>query len=445
MAAIVFVEEAEGPQKTTRLTGLPRETPMTGRRLITAIFVVVALFIVAGVLLVWKPQIDPIEPAKASAFNSELVTKGFELAAIGNCAVCHTGHGGKVYAGSRALATPFGTIYSSNITPDAETGIGRWSEEAFRRALRDGVDREGGHLYPAFPYDHFTHLTDGDIHALYAFIMTRTPVRSVPPENKLAFPFNVRPLLAGWKLLFLNRGPRNADAAQSAEWNRGAYLAEGAGHCGACHTPRNSLGAEQRAHAYAGGVSESWDASALDAGSRAPVAWTADQLTTFLASGWQAQHGASAGPMAPVTENLSDVPIKDIRAIAIYIASLSIGRPAAPPASQTGDNSSAIAAIYVGACGVCHDRPAGAASEGLPLSRSSSLREARPRNALNVILHGIARRSGESGPFMPAFDGMLTDAQIADLAAYIRDRFAGSPAWSNISDDISKIRKGNPS
>ena len=354
---------------------------MTSRRLITSIFVIVAIVIVAGAL-VWKRQIGPIEPAKASALDSELVRKGAELAAIGNCTVCHTVPGGKAYAGSRAVPTPFGTIYSTNITPDAETGIGRWSEEAFRRALREGVDRQGHHLYPAFPYDHFTHLTDDDIRALYAFVMTRTPVRSVPPENKLAFPFNFRPLLAGWKLLFLNRGPREKDMGQSAEWNRGAYLAEGPGHCGACHTPRNSLGAEEKAHPFAGGVSEGWDAPALDAGSPAPVVWTADQLTSFLASGWQAQHGASAGPMADVTEKLADVPEKDIRAIAVYIASWSKGRSAAPPPSRTADNSSTVATIYAGACGVCHDRPAGAASQGLPLSLSSSLREARPRNAL---------------------------------------------------------------
>jgi mono/diheme cytochrome c family protein len=418
---------------------------MTGRRLITAIFVIVAVVVVAGALLVWKPQIEPIEPLKASAVNAELVGKGAVLAAIGDCAVCHTEPGGKAYAGSRALPTPFGTIYSSNITPDAETGIGRWSEEAFRRALSEGVDREGRHLYPAFPYDHFTHLTDEDIRSLYTFVMTRDPVRNMSPENKLAFPFNIRPLLAGWKLLYLNRGPREADMGQNAEWNRGSYLAEGVGHCGACHTPRNSLGAEKRAHDYAGGVSEGWDAPALDAGSLAPIAWTADQLTTFLGSGWQAQHGASAGPMTPVTENLAGVPENDIHAIAVYIESLSKGRPTAPSPSPTVDTSSAVTTIYVGACGVCHDRPAGTASLGLPLSLSSSLREARPRNALNVIMHGIARRPGEVGPFMPAFDGMLTDAQIADLAAYVRDRFAGAPAWSNIGDDINKIRKGDPS
>ena len=275
--------------------------------------------------------------------------------------------------------------------------------------------------------------------------MTRDPVRSRPPENKLPFPFNIRALLAGWKLLFLERGPRDGDAAQSAEWNRGAHLAEGIAHCGACHTPRNSLGAEQKTRAYAGGESEGWDAPALDSGSPAPVAWTADQLFAYLSTGWQVQHGASAGPMTPVTENLAGVPEKDVRAIAIYIASLSKDRPAAPSPSRTGDATSAAATIYAGACGACHERPAAAASQGLPLSLSSSLRAARPRNTLNIILHGIVRRPGEPGPFMPAFDGTLTDAQIADLAAYIRNRFTEAPAWSNIGDEISKIRKGDPS
>jgi mono/diheme cytochrome c family protein len=419
---------------------------MIGRRVITTIIVVVAMIAVVGALLVWKPQIDPIETPKTTAFNSTLVIKGAQLAAIGNCAVCHTTPGGKAYAGSRALPTPFGTIYSSNITPEAETGIGNWSEEAFRRALRDGVDRKGRHLYPAFPYDHFTHLSDDDINALYAFIITRDPVHSESPANKLRFPFNIRPLLAGWKLLFLERGPRNGDTAQSAEWNRGAYLAESAAHCAACHTPRNFLGAERKSRAYAGGDSEGWDAPALNSSSPAPVAWTADQLFDYLRTGWQARHGAAVGPMASVTENLAGVPEKDDRAIAVYIASLSEGRQdTLPPPPRSSGATSAAATIYIGACSVCHDKPAGDASQGLPLSLSSSLREARPRNAINTILRGIARRPGEPGPFMPAFDGMLTDGQIADLTAYIRSRFTNEPAWGNISDEIGKIRKGDPS
>lgn len=418
---------------------------MTLGKIVSAILVIVVVCIVVGALLVWKPQIDPVETENASAFNSGLVAKGAELAAIGNCADCHTAPGGKSYAGSRALPTPFGTIYTSNITPDSETGIGNWSEEAFRRALRDGVDREGRHLYPAFPYDHFTHLTDDDIHALYAFIITRESVRSVPPTNKLSFPYNIRSLLSGWKLLFLQRGPRNDDGTNSAEWNRGLYLVESAAHCGACHTPRNFMGAEIKSRAFAGGVIEGWDAPALNSSSPAPRVWTADQLFTYLRTGWQAQHGGAAGPMASVSENLSAVPEADIRAIAAYIASLSSRRQGKPQPSQRADATSTAAAIYAGACSVCHDKPACSASQGLPLLLSSSLQEARPRNTINIILRGIARQPGEPGPFMPAFDGMLSDNQIAELAAYVRDRFTNESPWSNVGAEIDKIRKGDSS
>jgi mono/diheme cytochrome c family protein len=418
---------------------------MTVRIIVSAILIIVIVCVFVGALLIWKPQFDPVETPKSSAFNSELVAKGAELAAIGNCATCHTTPGGESYAGSRALPTPFGIIYSSNITPDSETGIGNWSVEAFRRALRDGVDRKGRHLYPAFPYDHFTHLTDDDIHALYAFIMTREPARSTPPANKLPFPYNVRSLLAGWKLLFLQGGPRNDDMTKSALWNRGRYLVESAAHCGACHTPRNFMGAEIKSRAFGGGVSEGWDAPSLNSSSPAPEVWTADQLFTYLRTGWQAQHGGAAGPMASVTENLFGVPENDLRAIASYIASLSNGRHDKPLPSQQADATSTPAVIYAGACGVCHDKPAGSASQGLPLLLSSSLREARPRNTINIVLRGIARRSGEPGPFMPAFDAMLSDSQIAELVAYARNRFTNEAPWSNIGDEIDEIRKGNPS
>jgi mono/diheme cytochrome c family protein len=411
-----------------------------------ASFVAIVAIIVIGLgaLIVWQPEMARVEP-KSLVFDRASAAKGADLAALGYCAVCHTAPGGKPYAGSRALPTPFGVIYSSNITPDSETGIGRWSKEAFSRALRDGISREGYHLYPAFPFDHFTHLTDDDIGALYAFMMTREPVNSRPPDNKLPFPFNLRPLLAGWKLLFLSRGPREASSTQNAEFNRGAYLAESVAHCGACHTPRNALGAEKKSNDYDGGESEGWNAPALNASSRAPTAWTPDQLFTYLKTGWQAQHGAAAGPMAPVTESMARVPDNDIRAIAIYIASLSKDRAIAPPKPGTAPQASSAAAIYAGACGICHDGPAGTASQGLPLSVSTSLREAEPRNVLNVISHGIARRPDSSGPYMPAFDGILTDAQIGDLAAYIRSRFSDAPAWPNIGETLGKIRKGDPS
>ena len=419
---------------------------MTRRNLVSSIFAIVAVIAGVGVFLLRKPQIDPIEAPRATTFNLDLVARGAEIAAIGNCVVCHTKQNGAAYAGSRALPTPFGTIYSSNITPDQETGIGRWSEEAFRRALRDGIDRDGRRLYPAFPYDHFTHLTNDDIHALYAFMMTRDPIRAVIPENNLSFPFNIRPLLAGWNLLFLRRGPRNEDTSQSTEWNRGRYLADAAAHCGACHTPRNFLGAEKKSQAYGGSTVEGWIAPALNSSSPAPVAWTADRLFEYLRTGWEARHGGAAGPMAPVTENLADAPEGDIRAIAVYIASLSKGRENNPaPLRESSQGTSAGATIYAGACGVCHDKPAGIASQSLPLTLSSALREPQPRNTINVILQGIAHRAGEPGPFMPAFGDTLSDNQIADVTAYLRSRFTDQPAWNNIGGDIEKIRKGNAS
>ena len=419
---------------------------MFPRVIASALIVIVAIIVIGGVFFIRKPQIDAIQTPKAIAFDAKLVKHGAQIAAIGNCIVCHTTRGRAAYAGARALATPFGTIYSSNITPHPETGIGRWSEQAFRRALREGVDRNGRYLYPAFPYDHFTRLTDEDIQALYAYMMTREPVEATVPPNTLAFPFNIRPKLAGWNLLFLRQGPRPQDTSQSAEWNRGAYLAESAAHCGACHTSRNGLGAEKTSQVYDGSIIEGWVAPALNSNSPAPVAWTADQLFDYLRMGWQAQHGGAAGPMASVTENLADTPEQDIRAIARYIASLSKGRGnhLAQPYEPNRETSGA-ATIYAGACAVCHDKPPATASQSLPLTLSSALREAQPRNTINIILHGIAPRPGEPGPFMPAFIDTLSDNQIVEVVTYLRSRFTDQPAWNDIGNDVEKIRKGDAS
>src|ERR1700757_304886 len=179
--------------------------------------IVIAIVIVGGAAaaLAWRPAIDPVRRPAVGNFDAALVKRGGELAAIGNCATCHTVPGGRAFAGGLAVPTPFGTIYSTNITPDERTGIGSWSEEAFRRALWEGVDRAGRHLYPAFPYDHFTLLDERDVRALYAFLMTRAPVTATAPANQLPFPLNVRPLLAGWKLLFLRTGRYQPDPNQS--------------------------------------------------------------------------------------------------------------------------------------------------------------------------------------------------------------------------------------
>jgi mono/diheme cytochrome c family protein len=186
-----------------------------------------------------EPSLPAIDPPSRNDFDAKLVASGEQLAAIGNCAVCHTAPAGEVNSGARPLETPFGKLYSTNITPDPYTGIGRWSFEAFARAMRRGVHRDGQHLYPAFPYDHFQLVSNEDMRALYAFVMTRAPVRREAPPNELAFPFGYRPLIAGWKLLYFRSIPK-ADAALGPEAQRRFYLVEGLGHCGACHTPQNA-------------------------------------------------------------------------------------------------------------------------------------------------------------------------------------------------------------
>ena len=234
------------------------------RRILLGAIAVIVLLVLGGSALIWRPAIVPIAASERPSVDAQTYRRGAELAAIGDCRVCHVGDSGKPYAGGRSIPTPFGTIFASNITPDMGTGIGGWSEAAFQRAMREGVDREGRQLYPAFPYDHFTKTTNDDIHAFYAFLMSQPPVRNAIPANELTFPLNFRPMIAGWKIMFFRDALLQKDDSKSEEWNRGRYLVEGLGHCGSCHTPRNILGAEKQSSAYAGGVAEGWDAPPLN-------------------------------------------------------------------------------------------------------------------------------------------------------------------------------------
>ena len=287
--------------------------------------VVVVLVLVAGATA-WAIRYSAIDPVSDHpGYDAATIAHGAQLAALGDCSTCHSAAGEPAYSGGRPVPTPFGTVYSTNITPDPDTGIGKWSEAAFRRAMREGIDREGHHLYPAFPYNHFTKATDGDIKAVYAFLMTLPPVRAERHANRLPFPFNIRPLLAGWNLLFLDRGPYRSNPSQSDAWNRGAYLAEGLGHCGSCHTPKNAFGAETDKR-FAGARAEGWIAPPLNDTSPAPVGWTAEMVATYLRAGHQHLHGKALGPMSEVTENLARLPQADIDALGIYIASVHAGR-----------------------------------------------------------------------------------------------------------------------
>lgn len=391
-----------------------------------------------------------------ASFDAAQVAKGARLAAIGNCATCHTREGGKPFAGGLALATPFGTIYSTNITPDAETGIGRWTRDDFLRAMREGIDRSGRHLYPAFPYDHFTRVTDADIAALYAFIMTRDPERAEVPANQLKFPARFRPLMTAWNALYFKPGVYQPDPSRGAEWNRGAYLVEGLGHCGACHTPRNALGAEEKGSELGGGDSEGWYAYSLREDSPAPVPWTPDQLFAYLRTGHEAQHGIAAGPMAAVDHNLADAAQEDVRAIAVYVASrirpqaVNGGSPASarpPPADAQGGATGAVGSaeggsVFAGACASCHgEDPTAAGRHLVPLGLATSIHAPDPRNAIHVTLEGLRPQPGEPGAMMPGFASVLTDRQAAALLTYLRARFTDKPAWSGVPEQVREIRQ----
>jgi mono/diheme cytochrome c family protein len=434
-----------------KLSGRMRKSRIIGG-VIAALFVggAVAVFAIA-----WRPAIAAIDPPAPQSFDTALVKRGRYLAAIGNCNDCHTVRGGKSFAGGLPVPTPFGTIFSSNITPDAETGIGRWSEAAFRRAMRSGVNRGGQHLYPTFPYDHFTNVTDADDQALYAYLMTRPPVRASARENELSFPLDQRFVIAGWKLLFLRHGAYQPDSTQSAEWNRGAYLVEGLAHCGSCHTPRNALGAERASAQFAGGDVDNWHAYAINAQSPAPVPWDADALFAYLRDGWHPEHGVARGPMAQVVSNLSSVPQDDIRAIATYMAGV-FGTPTpdrkrqgeavlaqvrSPAVMQASRANPAGAAIYAAACATCHETDRSPPYGGVNLALSTAIAGPDPRNVANIVLSGVRPVEGERSPIMPGFAASMNDGQISALLNYLRARFSSQPGWTGVEKTVEDARR----
>ncbi len=404
--------------------------------------------------IVYEPAFPEIARPSPSSFDRGLLAKGEQLATVGDCIVCHTAPNGAPFAGARALPTPFGTLFSNNITPDEKTGIGAWSFAAFSRAMRQGVGRDGSHLYPALPYEHFTHVGEDDLKAIYAFLMTRQPVSQQAPENKLLPGLGFRPLLAGWKLLFLRQSEFQPQANESAEWNRGKYLVDGLAHCGGCHTPRNLAGGEKRGREFAGGVAEGWNAPALDETNPSAAVWNADSLFAYLKTGSDREHSAAGGPMGPVAEGLSRLNDADVKAIAVYIDSRMHpsreGAPAAVAADAAIDNrSTAVAAhpdadlLFEGACSGCHAPRAPMNINGRPLlSSTSDLRADDPRNAVQTLLQGIAS-SGEKGAYMPSFSSTMTDRQLADVLAYARARFTDRPAWPDLEAIVGDIRKEN--
>ena len=409
------------------------------------------------------PGPAPIAPVASMApggvdgatWSAATLERGRQVALAGDCAVCHTAPGGATNAGGLALDTPFGTIYTTNLTPDPETGIGTWSYPAFARAMREGISRDGSHLYPAFPYTAFAKLSEPDLLALYAYLMSQPPVKHVPPKTKLPFPLDQRRLVAGWNGLYHDARAFAPDPARSVMWNRGKYLVDGAGHCGACHTPRNALGAEKGGLAYlSGGEAEGWVAPPLVASPPSPVPWTEGALFDYLRTGFSAEHGVAAGPMAPVVAGLAALPESDVRAIAHYLASLSPpidAAVAADAAARHARGAETVATLglengrraFDAACAVCHAESGGVGHFGVrPLmGLNTSVSQATADNLLRVLHHGIDQPATDGLGYMPGFGDAFDDRQMAELAAYIRARYApGQPAWRNLAEASARIR-----
>jgi mono/diheme cytochrome c family protein len=428
---------------------------MTLKRSLTWVLALVVVGIVGLFALAHRAEIAPVEPPAAAAFSPELIARGEILATAGNCESCHTARDGQHFAGGLGIGTPFGTIYTSNITPDPASGIGRWSEAAFARALHEGVARDGSHLYPAFPFDHFTRVTDDDVQALYAYLMTRAPVNLVPPGNTVPFPVNIRALQWGWKLLFFHPGVYQRDPARSEAWNRGAYLSAGLAHCAACHSPRNALGASETGpRAYAGGTVDGWVAPALTAANTAPLPWTEEELYGFLRNGGTALHGVAAASMSEVIHfGLAKLPDADVKAIATYFSDMNgsatraetVGAVLAKAMSASSvdeaEESDPGASLYIAACASCHYNGGPAPLIARPeLALNSALSGTEPTNLVQVMLHGIGLKDGAPGLFMPPF-AHLSDAEIASLVAYLRRTRTDRPAWTDLEGKVAAIRK----
>lgn len=427
------------------------------KRILLGIILIGIVGLVGG--LAWAmryPALDPIQPMDASGtFDSQLVAQGRELAGFGDCSVCHTNpRTGQEFAGGLPLETPFGTLYSTNITSHPTTGIGAWSEQAFSRAMREGVGIDGEYLYPAFPYDHFTKITEEDMHALYAYMMSVEPIEYTPPDNELRFPFNIRLSLAGWNLLFLRQGVFEPDPSQSDEWNRGAYLVEGLGHCGSCHTPRNLMGAEIASRAFGGAIVEGWYAPALNEDSLAAVPWTQVSLVNYLLDGWDKDHGVSAGPMTPVVNHLYDRSEDDGFAIAAYVESLNPIKPSEAvtaeilafanerewdpaniPTFADPDLQAGVEA-FEDVCANCHK----AGGSTVPLGLTSTMRAPDPRNVIHIFFDGVRPPLGARDHSMPSFGASLTDEDFINVLKFVRAQFTNMPAWEHIEELVAEKR-----
>ena len=411
------------------------------------LLMIAALLLLPLLLVLWQLTSNPDAQttSKPPEIDAALIQRGAYLARAGNCLACHTQRGGDAYAGGRTIATPFGDIYTSNITPDKATGIGDWTADDFWRALHNGRSKDGSFLYPAFPYPNYTRVTREDSDALYVFLRTLPAIRQANKAPDLRFPYNQRILLALWRTLYFKPGSFVADATQTAEWNRGAYLVQGLGHCSACHTSRNALGGTVADHDLGGALIPmlNWHASSLTSNADTGLgAWDAKDIATLLKTGVSAQ-GAVFGPMAEVvSKSLQHLSDDDIRAMAIYLKTIPDTRPVKQPVpySTTHENEVTLRAgakLYEKHCADCHGAHGKGKAPAYPsLAGKVTLTSASPVNPIRIVLNGgfPPSTAGNPRPYgMPPFGYMMTNEEVAAVVSYIRTQ------WGNQGSLVSPL------
>ena len=419
-----------------------------GARAVAALLILVAG--VAGVRWLAQPPAPRSSPLPAVVSSAAQIERGAYLARIGDCAACHTERGGAAYAGGRAIPTPFGTFYSPNITPHADSGLGRWSNDDFWQAMHQGRSRDGSPLYPVFPYTNYTRVTRADSDAIFAYLQSLPAVASPRREHALKFPYGFRPLLAGWRLLFFTPGEFQPQPQNTAEWNRGAYLVEGLGHCSACHESRNALGAMRNSEHPAGGLVLNWYAPSLLSGAEAGVSqWPQEDIVALLHTGVSPQ-ASTLGPMAEVVyESLQHLTPEDVNAMAVYLQALPDRAPAPSrqrnPLRKPGVVQQRGAQVYGEHCASCH----GDDGEGRPpaapaLAGNRALTMQSTVNPARIVLFGgyAPGTAGNPQPYgMPPFVQTLSDEDIAAVLSYTRAAW-GNDAGPVTAAEVRRYRAG---
>jgi mono/diheme cytochrome c family protein len=381
--------------------------------------------------------------AYAQDNNRDAIARGEYLARAGDCTACHTAPEGRLFAGGRAMPTPFGTLYTSNITPDPETGIGKWTADDFYKTMHGGRFPDGGLIYPAMPFASYTKVTRADSDAIFAYLRSIPPVNQKNRPHDLRFPYDNRQLILGWRTLFFSEGEFKPDPSKSAEYNRGAYLVEGLGHCGMCHSPINALGGTSQSDAFKGGLipMQNWYAPSLTSSREAGLGdWSIKDITDLLQTG-VSNRGVVYGPMAEVVHNsLQYLNDDDIRAMAVYLKGISEPSPPPPsssalPTTETSLLISLGRTVYDKNCANCHGKQGeGKPPHWPPLANNQSIEMQSAVNPIRMVLNGgyPPGTAGNPKPYgMPPFAGLLSDNEVAAVVSFIRT------AWGNRGAPVS--------